>query len=88
MLKYENTAQLSDRIRAYDFMPMQGRNPDYIEGMVMEITDERGYKAFKIFCDADVWDGQPCVDSGSRIGKFVFVPMETSHDYDGRIVKL
>lgn len=88
MLKYENTANIGDNIMAYDFQPMAGRNPDYVEGTVVEITSERGYKAFKIICTLDVWNGKVLNDNGSRIHTFVYVPMETSHDYDGRIVKL
>jgi hypothetical protein len=88
MLKYEATANLLDRIRAFDFEPMPKRNDCYVEGMVLEITSERGYKAFKILCEVDYWDGQPMVDEHSRVGKIVFVPLESDCDFDGRVVKL
>lgn len=89
-LKFENSAFVGDTIRGYDFKPMVGRNDCYVEGVVERITDERGYKAFKVTCTKDVFDGKENPKGkGSRVGKIVFIPMEVSFmEYDARIVNL
>lgn len=89
-LKFEGFAERGDVIRGYDFKPMQGRNDCYVEGTVEGVTNEMGYKAYKVTCTKDVFDG---VDTpkgkGSRVGKIVFVPMEVSFmEYDARIINL
>lgn len=90
MLKFENIAKVGDIIRAYDFKPMYGRSDCYVEGKVVAITSETGYKAFKIDCFSDFFDGKfrKGVRS-SRVAKTVFVPMEVSFmEYDARIINL
>jgi hypothetical protein len=90
MLKFEKIATVGDVIRAYDFKPMYGRNDCYVEGKVISITNETGYKAYKIECIHDFFDGKfrKGVRS-SRVGKNVFVPMEVSFmEYDARIINL
>lgn len=90
MLKFEKAAKLGDVIRAYDFKPMNGRSDCYVEGKVIAITNELGYKAFKIECISDFFDGKfrKGVRS-SRVGKNVFVPMQVSFmEYDARIINL
>jgi hypothetical protein len=92
MLKFEKAAIVGDTIRAYDFKPMVGREDCYAEGKVIEIHDGAltGYKAFKIECTKDFFDGK-FMKSGrsSRVAKTVFVPMEVSFmEYDARIVNL
>ena len=89
-LKFEGSAVVGDTIRGYDFKPMVGRNDCYVEGTVEGVTNEVGYKAFKVTCTKDVFDGseQP-KGKGSRVGKIVFVPMEVSFmEYDARIINL
>jgi hypothetical protein len=90
-LKFENTATIGDTIRAYDFKPMDGRGDCYLEGVVNKIVSVGsamgGYRAFRVLVDRDVWNGEVETDS-TRIGTFVFVPMETSRDFDGRVVNL
>jgi hypothetical protein len=90
MLKFEKIASVGDIIRAYDFKPMYGRPDCFVEGTVEAITNETGYKAYKITCINDFFDGKfrKGVRS-SRVGKIVFVPMEVSFmEYDGRILNL
>jgi hypothetical protein len=90
MLKFEKIASVGDIIRAYDFKPMYGRSDCFVEGTVEAITNETGYKAYKITCINDFFDGKfrKGVRS-SRVGKIVFVPMEVSFmEYDGRILNL
>jgi hypothetical protein len=91
MLKFEKAATVGQVIRGYDFKPMAGRNDCFVEGVVEGITNEVGYKAFKVTCTKDVFDGveNKKGDKGSRVGKIVFVPMETSFmEFDARIINL
>jgi hypothetical protein len=90
MLKFEKIASVGDIIRAYDFKPMVGRSDCFVEGKVISINEDRGYKAFKIECMSDFFDGKfrKGVRS-SRVGKTVYVPMEVSFmEYDARILNL
>jgi hypothetical protein len=89
-LKFEKAAFPGDVIRGYDFKPMAGRNDCYVEGKVEAVTNEMGYKAFKVTCTKDVFDGKEnSKGKGSRVGKIVFVPMEVSFmEYDARIINL
>jgi hypothetical protein len=90
MLKFENIAKAGDIIRAYDFKPMYGRSDCYMEGKVIGVTQEAGYKAFKVECINDFFDGKFRKGArSSRVAKIVFVPMEVSFmEYDARIVNL
>lgn len=82
MLKYETVAAIGDTIRAYDFKPMVEREDIFVEGPVVDINDNGGYKAFVIRCSKDT-------SRMSRVGEYIYVPMETSFmEYDGRIMNL
>ena len=59
MMKFEQIAKVGDYIRAYDFKPMKGRNDCFIEGTVLEITNEPGFKSFKIEIEVDAFEGKP-----------------------------
>lgn len=91
MMKFEKVAKVGQTIRGYDFKPMAGRNDCYVEGVVEGITNEMGYRAFKLTCTKDVFDGKEIAkrEKGSRVGKIVFVPMEVSFmEFDARIINL
>ena len=90
MLKFAGVADINDTIRAYDFKPMAGRNDCFVEGEVHAITNEMGYKAYKINVTKDVYDGQvQPKGKESRVGRFVFVPFQVSFmEYDARIINL
>jgi hypothetical protein len=90
MLKFEKAANVGDTIRAYDFKPMAGRSDCFVEGKVIALSEERGYKAFKIECTADFFDGKYRKGArSSRVAKTVFVPVEVSFmEYDARIINL
>lgn len=89
-LKFEGVANVGETIRGYDFKPMVGRNDCFVEGTVEAVTNEVGYKAYKVTCTKDVFDGKEnSKGKGSRVGKIVFVPMEVSFmEYDARIINL
>lgn len=82
MLKFENTANVGDTIRALDFMPMPGVDTQYVEGPVVDINDNGGYKAFVIRCSKDT-------TKMDRVGEYIYVPMQVSFmEYEGRVINL
>ena len=84
-------AEIGDFIRSYDFKPMKGRNDCFVEGTVLDITNEAGYAAYKIEVEVDGWDGKRIVTKKktNRIGEVVFVPHEVSFmEYPGRVINL
>lgn len=98
MLKYENVANVGDRIRAYDF---ETRDDCYIEGVIITKDVEgtvRGYSCFVVRVDADVCpplrrgltDPMQFNDAtfGNRVGATCYVPMQCAwSEWDGRVVK-
>lgn len=86
MLKFENTANIGDRIRAYDFKPMRGRDDRFVEGVVVDKGYHNdGYKCYTIHCDND----SSAKDDYSRVDELVFVPMECSFmEYDARVTRI
>jgi hypothetical protein len=89
MLKFENTAEVGDRIRSYDFEPIPGRTDCFIEGTVIDkgYHPTEGYKCFTVVCD---FESVSCADSNySRISRNVYVPMGCSFmEYDTRVTKV
>lgn len=87
-LKYANTAKIGERIRAYDFRPCSDRPNRYVEGVVVASGDipGRGFHAFSIKVDFDSVDWGSDLDN--RVGLIVYVPHESSMDYNGRVVNL
>jgi len=80
MLKYENLANVGDVIRGYDFMGSKGA---YIEGKVIakgavEINGMYMYDAYTIIVEKDGAEF-------GREGDEMYIPFETSIDYDGRV---
>lgn len=91
--KTEQTMQVekNDVIRSYDFKPMYGRSDCFVEGRVLEMTNEPGYDAVKIRVLVDEFDGRRHEERGhgSRVGEIVFVPLKVSFmDYPGRVINL
>ena len=83
MLKFENVARKGDMIRAYDFQPFPGRGECYVEGFVMDISEDLGFKAFVILVFNAVFGGER---DENRIGANVFVPMEIGFsEWEGRV---
>jgi hypothetical protein len=81
----------NDVIRSYDFKPMYGRPDCFVEGRVIELTNERGYAAIKIRVLVDEFDGKRFEERGrnSRVGEIVFVPLQVSYnEYPGRVMNL
>jgi hypothetical protein len=77
--------EIQDFIRSYDFKPMLGRKDCFVEGQVLELTNEFGYSAYKIRVSKDSWKDSEY----SRVGEIILVPLEVSFsEYAGRIVNL
>jgi len=90
-MKFKNIAEIGDIIRAYDFKPMVGRGDCFVEGKVItKGALDCGYDAFCIKVTKDVFNDEVCTTAeGSRVGKLVYVPMETSFfEYDARVINL
>jgi len=91
MLKHEMKATIGDTIRAYDFKPMAGREDCYVEGKVVDITNQHGYLAYEILVSVDKF-GESYEDfefEGNRVGQKVLAPFETSFmEFDSRIMNL
>jgi len=81
-LKYENTANIGDTIRGYDFARL-GYNDSYIEGLVVDKgqCDDKYYACYKIKLTKRLVGGkdrtQSTIDAGADIW---YVPFETSDD--------
>ena len=81
----------NDVIRSYDFKPMYGRPDCFVEGRVLEFTNEPGYAAVKIRVLVDEFDGKRFEEMGrgSRVGEIVMVPLRVSFsEYPGRVINL
>ena len=87
MLKYENTAEVGDTIKAYDFKPMSDRPDRYVAGKVIGKGDGCAVPGFTIIVDDDSGDMTPGPDN--RVGCEVFVPFETAFaEFEGRVAKI
>lgn len=86
MLKYENSAEIGEVIKAYDFEPMEGRPKRFIVGRVIKkgevIHPQYGVSMFEGFHIKITGADR---DDDSRIGDIGYIPFETTFDYDGRI---
>jgi hypothetical protein len=83
--------EVGDLIRAYDFEPYPGRPDCYVVGIVREIGWIRNeYIGYTIDCVYDTMAKAAGVDEAkcSRVGATVYVPVQTSMDYDGRVTKI
>lgn len=83
LLKFENTANVGDLIKAYDFEPIPGRTERYVIGRVIrkgDITSDGGsYKGYVIEVVKDT-----AFPKNAR--EIVAVPYEVSmFDYDNRV---
>ena len=81
----------NDVIRSYDFKPMYGRPDCFVEGRVIEFTDEPGYAAIKIRVVKDQFGDEVSTEAGAdcRVGHIIMVPLRVSFsDYPGRVINL
>lgn len=81
---------IGDCIKAFDFEPIKGRPDMYVVGIVREIGWIRNeYIGYTIDCVYDSYDKESAnVALSSRVGKTVYVPVQTLFDYDGRVTRI
>lgn len=89
MLKFAETAQVGDVIKAFDFQPMPGRDDHFIVGRVVAKGEIHHPVEGFYLCDGYTIEitGADREDD-SRIGDTGYVPFETTFDYDGRVIVL
>ena len=93
MLKFAETAQVGDKILAYDFEPMFTRDDRFIIGTVVAKGPIHAFVA-DLGREVYLYDGYTIEITGasretdSRIGDTGYVPFETMMDYDGRVENL
>ena len=103
MMKFENLAQVGDRIKAFDFQPMRDDGGVWVKGEVVK-RHEFGEKHKQAFFDECAGETQKeilipfscyiikceeCSDNQYKIGEEVFVPYEIDLlEYDERVTKL
>lgn len=81
-LKFQNTAEIGDTIKAWDFPPREGVEDRFVTGRVIRKgRTPVGYDAFTILCDHDAMGGY-------RVGEEVFVPFQVAGlEWDTRVTR-
>ena len=79
-LMFENTANVGDKIRAYDFAPTETVGDYYLEGIVTDkgMLDSKDYYSYKIKITKVVHSGKDVTEK--RNYRFSYVPFETDMD--------
>ena len=96
MLKFENTANVGEMIRAYDFEPMPDRPDSYLIGEVIEkgaiyVKPHPDASREVYMCDGytvRVTESVTCSEmyDSERVGAEMYVPFEMSmSDFDNRV---
>jgi len=80
MLKFENTADLMDTIKAFDHKPRPDAADVYVVGKVIGRCNGRDFYHYEIEVIA-------CSHGQYEIDEIVKVPYETMRDFDGRVTK-
>lgn len=87
MLKFEKLAKIGDMIKAFDFMPMEGRDDMYICGEVIDtgmiMHPVNGFAMFKGYT---IQITGASSEDDTRIGDVGYVPYENDMlEYDNRV---
>ena len=96
MLKFENTANVGDMIRAYDFQPAPDRPDSYLVGEVLEKGPIYAKPHYTAPREVYVCDGYTIFVKESetgdvhhdieRVGRIMYVPFEMAgRDFDNRV---
>lgn len=89
MLKFAETAQVGDKIRAFDFQPIPGRDDHFIIGTVIAKGPiNHPVEGFYMFDGYTIEITGADSETDSRIGDTGYVPFESMMDYDGRVENL
>ena len=95
----ESKFVVGDLIKAFDFEPRKSGVNCYVVGIIKDIgfvnalgeftrDYQGGYMAMAIDCVYDTMPEAAGVPECSRVGRTVYVPVQTSMDYDGRVTKV
>ena len=92
MLKFENTANIGETIKAYDFKPMPAEmKADYPDRFLVGKVIDKGMIKHPVH-GFDMYKGYTVVitdqseDNGYEVGETAYVPFETDfREYDERI---
>jgi len=97
MIKFENTANVGDTIRAYDFRPMTDRPDSYLVGEVIEkgaifVKPDPSATREVYMCDGYTIFVKESVTGSveydiERVGRTMYVPFEMSgfSEFDNRV---
>jgi len=83
-LKFSNTANIGDTIRAYDFKPIDNRQDRYIEGTVTRYVERGGVYWYEV----ELTSACPQERLGKtsyEVGTTHFVPAGSNSDWENRI---
>lgn len=76
-------------IRAQDFEPRLARAECAVECVIeavnVEGTSRAPFAHYVTTCTRDIWRGVDQDKEHSRVGQTVYVPMESTFDWDGRV---
>lgn len=90
MMKFENLAQVGDRIKAFDFQPMRDDEGVWVKGEVVK-RHEFGemHKETLIPFSCYIVKCEESSDNQYKVGEEVFVPYEIDFmEYEERVTKL
>jgi hypothetical protein len=87
MMKFQETAEIGDLIKAYDFKPMSDRGDSYIVGKVTDKGMAMGlYMAYTVDVIHRVIGGE---NADRDVANTSYVPFEVSFmEYDERVSKI
>ena len=79
MLKFENVAEVGNKIKAYDWQPMEGRPDHFLVGIVVNKgMTPMGFGAYSVIVTESTIP--------NRVGEEMFVPFGMVFDeWDGRV---
>jgi hypothetical protein len=69
---------VGDFVRSYDFEPSEGREPQYVEGLIIKVDFDLSVYVIQV---------KACT-YGDRVGGQIRTPIKTWDDYEGRIQKV
>lgn len=83
----EKVFGIGDLIKAYDFEPIPGRGDCFIEGVIYDVVNHpvHGARMFRVRVTREVWGGEDMPRGEGKVFSRMYVPVETSNEFSGRI---
>jgi hypothetical protein len=87
MLKFENTANIGDIIKAFDFKPMEGRPNMFMSGKVIEKgMIKHPIHGFDMYMGYTIEIVGQSENNGYKKGEIAYIPFEVDFmEYDDRV---